>query len=76
MSLIIIDHFNKFCNFYLLNTKEKFEIFAHIRNFIELYGKTKYLVADNGREFKSHLLKDYCNNNGIKFIHGLPYRPH
>ena len=74
--LDIIDHFSKFCNSYLLNTKEKFEIFTHIRNFIELYGKPKYLVTDNGSEFKNHLLKDYCDKNGIKFIHGLPYRPH
>jgi len=33
--LDIIEHFSKFCNSYLLNTKEKYEIFVHIREFID-----------------------------------------
>ena len=74
--LDIIDHFSKFYNSYLLNTNEKFEIFTYIRNFIELYGKPKYLVTNNVSEFINLLLKDYCEKNGIKFIHGLPYRAH
>ena len=74
--LDIIDHFSKFCNSYLLNTKEKYEIFTHIREFIENYGKPNYLVTDNGTEFKNNLLSEYCKENEIKFIHGLPYRPH
>ena len=74
--LDIIDHFSKFCNSYLLNTKEKYEIFTHIRDFIENYGKPNYLVTDNGTEFKNNLLSEYCKENEIKFIHGLPYRPH
>ena len=74
--LDIIDHFSKFCNSYLLNTKEKYEIFTHIKDFIENYGKPNYLVTDNGTEFKNNLLSEYCKENEIKFIHGLPYRPH
>ena len=74
--LDIIDHFSKFFNSYLLNTKEKFEIFTHIRDFIDKYGKHNYLVTDNGTEFKNKILTDYCKENRIKFIHGLPYRPH
>ncbi len=53
--LDIIDHFSKFCNSYLLNTKEKYEIFTHIRDFIENYGKPNYLVTDNGTEFKNKI---------------------
>ena len=74
--LDIIDHFSKFCNSYLLNTKEKFEIFPHIRDFIDKYDKPNYLVTDNGTEFKNKILTDYCKENRIKFIYGLPYRPH
>ena len=74
--LDIIDHFSKYCNSYLLNTKEKYEVFTHIRDFIEKNGKPNYLVTDNGTEFKNKLLTEYCQVNKIKFIHGLPYRPH
>ena len=74
--LDIIDHFSKYCNSYLLNTKEKYEVFTHIREFIEKNGKPNYLVTDNGTEFKNKLLAEYCQDNKIKFLHGLPYRPH
>ena len=59
-----------------MNTKEKYEVFTHIRDFIEKNGKPNYLVTDNGTEFKNKLLKEYCQINKIKFIHGLPYRLH
>ena len=74
--LDIIDHFSKFSISYLLNTKEKYEVFTHIRDFIEKNGKLNYLVTHNGKEFKNKLLSEYCQVNKIKFIHGLPYRPH
>ena len=67
--LDIIDHFSKQCNSYLLNTKEKYEVFTHIRDFIEKYGKSNYLVTDNGTEFKNKLLTEHCKVNIIKFIH-------
>ena len=54
--LDIIDHFSKFCNSYLLNTKEKYEIFTHIKDFNENYGKPNYLMTDNGIDFKINLL--------------------
>ena len=62
--------------YYLINTKEKYEIFVHIREFIDKYGKPNYLVTGNGTEFKNNVLGEYCKNNNIKFMHGLPYRPH
>ena len=40
-------HFSKYCNSYLLNTKEKYEVFTHIRDFIEKNGKPNHLVTDN-----------------------------
>ena len=39
-------------------------------------GFPKFLITDNGLEFKNKILKDFCETNMVKFIHGLPYRPH
>ena len=50
--------------------------FSKIRSFIETHGPCKYLITDNGKEFKNKKLKKYCEQKGIKFIHWLPYRPH
>lgn len=74
--ITVIDHFSKFTQSYLLNTKESLEVFSKIRNFIETFGPSKYLVTDNGRELKNKTLKQFCENNNIKLLHGLPYRPH
>ena len=72
----MIDHFSKYTQSYLLNSKESLEIFPKIKNFIQTYGVPKYLISDNGREFKNRILKDYCLENNILFVHGLPFRPH
>jgi hypothetical protein len=72
----IINHFSKYTESNLLNTKESYEIFPKIKNFIKIHDAPKYLITDNGGEFKNHMLKKFCIDNNIKFLHGLPYRPH
>ena len=65
--LDIIDHFTKFTASYLLNSKEALRIFSYIK---------KYLITDNGKEFKNKILKEFYISNEVFFIHGLPYRRH
>ena len=74
--LDIVDHFSKYTNSFLLNTKNAYEIYPLIKNFMNTYGYPKYLITDNGTEFKNKLIKSLCDSNNVKFIHGLPYRPH
>jgi hypothetical protein len=33
-------------------------------------------VVDNGPEFKNSKINEFCINNGIRYIHGIPYNPH
>ena len=73
--LDIIDNFSKFCQSYPLNTKESLEIYSKIKSFIEIDGKPNYLIKDNGKEFKNTLLKNFCKENQITFLNGLPYSP-
>ena len=56
--LDIIDHFSKFTQAYLLNTKEGLEVFSKIRNFCDLYGNPNILITDNGLEFKNKYIKN------------------
>ena len=74
--LNIIDHFSKLCKSYLLKNKEAFGILQCIKDYINIYGKPHSIGTDNGREFKNKLINDYMNEKKIKFIHGLPYKPH
>ena len=62
MSSFIIKYINcyiKFSQSYLLNTKESLEVFSKIRSFIAQYGAPKYLITDNGKEFKNKILRNY-----------------
>ena len=72
----IIDHFSKLTKSYLLFNKTALSIITCVKDFFEIYGKPKSIGSDNGREFKNKILTDYFQENGIKFIHGLPYKPH
>ena len=74
--LDIYDHFSKYTNSFLLNSKEASEIFPLIKNFMLNNGFPKYLITENGTEFKNKQIKEFCENNHVRFIHGLPYRPH
>ena len=43
---------------------------------MKINGLPRYLISDNCREFKNKLIIDFCEQNGVRFVHGLPYRPH
>ena len=48
----IIDHFSKYTESNLFNTKESYEIFPIIKNFIKIHGAPKYLITDKGGNLK------------------------
>ena len=72
----IIDHFSKMCRSYILNDKKAINILVCIEDFIQKFGKPISIGSDNGREFKIVIINDFMNQNNIKFIHGLPWKPH
>ena len=39
-------------------------------------GFPKYIISHNGCEFKNKILRDYCIENNILFVHGLQNLPH
>ena len=69
--LDIIEHYSKFTNSFLLNTKESQEIFPIIKNFFKINGFPKYLITDNGKEFKNKILSYFCEQNKVRFFRGL-----
>ena len=74
--LNIIDHFSKLCKSYLLEDKKSIGILNCFKQFILEFGIPLSVGTDNGREFKNKLLSDYMKDNNIKYVHGLPYKPH
>lgn len=75
---VIVDDYSHFCMVYLL--KEKSEAGENLINYIKLVrtqfgNKTKRLRVDNGGEFTSKYLQNYCKSKGIIIEYTVPYTP-
>ena len=73
---IIIDHFSKLLNAYLLKNKDHKSIVNCMEKFFKYYGLPKEFGCDNGAEFLNKAVKNILEHNNIKMINGRPYQPH
>ena len=73
---IIIAHFSKFLNSYLLENKKSNSILKCLNNFFIYFGKPKEYGSDNGKEFLNSAIQNFLKDNDVKFIRGRPYQPH
>ena len=69
----IQNNYNTILNFF--GEDEIKNILSCIDSYIQSYGKPVILQTDNGLEFSNSQLNNYCINNDIKNIHGLPKHP-
>jgi transposase InsO family protein len=75
-ALIIIDDHSRFiiyCGLYSSIRKE--EVIAALEWAVKRYGKPKRLLCDNGSQFKSHDLKQWCKVNKVKYEPAPPNYP-
>ena len=72
---IIIDHFSKFLDAFLLEDKKKESILKYLDYFCKFYGYPLQFGCDNGREFINEKVSNYLNDNNIKMVNGKPYKP-
>ena len=76
--ILFIDDFSRKTWIYFLKNKESDEILRRFKEFKSLtenlFGcKIKTLRSDNGGEYTSNLLKDFCKEVGIKRECTIPY---
>jgi len=74
--LSIIDAFSRKAMIYKLNSKKSEIILKDIIEFCIYNGFPKEFISDNRLEFKNSKINNFCNKEGIKYIHGVPYNPH
>lgn len=63
--LTMIDKFSKFAAGYTLESRTTVCILRNIQKFINLYGIPRKIVSDQGSEFTSSILKDFCRQYQI-----------
>ena len=73
--LNILDHFSKFSYSFNQKTKTGREVLSNLQIFIKKFGKPEIIQTDYGGEFSNKDLDKFCEQNGIKLIHGAPLHP-
>ena len=73
--LPITDHFRKFTWLYPLYSKETEEVVEALEKQFYLFSFPTILQSDNGREFKSKKMAEFCKVHKIKQVHGAPRTP-
>ena len=74
--LVITDHFTRYALAYPSKTQTA-QATARILwdNFICHYGFPEKFISDQGRNFKSDLIKELCKIAGVQKLHTTPYHP-
>ena len=72
----IIDSFCRKAMIYSTNSKKPDILIKFFKDFCMHNNIPKELASDNGAEFKNKIFNNFCEENNIKFVHGVPYSPH
>lgn len=73
--LHVVDHFSKFSWLHPLQSKETEQVVKSLQEQFYLFGFPTILHSDNGKEFQSHKMNEFCSRNKIKQVYGAPRTP-
>ena len=72
---IIIDNLSKYAFVELIPTKSASDVLEVFMKYVNIRGKPKILLTDNGKEFINNSFKRYLEINNIEHRHTRPYNP-
>ena len=73
--LTVIDHYSRFLRVYPMRNKTSQEVGKYLNRDVNMFGRPKVLVMDNGGEFKNLYIQSLCNKLGITQAFSMPYHP-
>lgn len=73
--LHVEDHFSKYSWLIPLKSKETSEVAQNLEPLFWMFGFPETLHSDNGKEFKSRTMAEFCKKHNIKQVHGAPRNP-
>ena len=80
-ALCVVDSYSKYCAVYLLKSKSSEEVLSAFKEFLNdhkehlKHGKKVTWHTDNGGEFMSHDLDEFCNEFAVARSFSVPYAP-
>lgn len=73
---VISDYFSKFVLTFPLRSANALKICEHLENDVFLlFGVPKYIIADNGTQFRGKHFTDLCNKYKVKMLFNALYHP-
>lgn len=77
--MVFLDEYTHYAVSYLANYKS--DLFSIFKDFVQksqsnFNSKIIHLYIDNGTEYLSNEMKEYCKDNGISYHLTIPYTPH
>ncbi len=73
--LTVVDHYSRFVRFFPFKTEHTQHIIQHMWQYVADYGAPRNIVMDNGGEFTSKDLQDFCTRHAIMACYTTPYHP-
>lgn len=73
--LVLIDHFSKYVWAQLTMDRMTETVEQFLRQVFTSKQAPAHLQSDNGKEFRSALIQQLCDEANVRITHGRPYRP-
>jgi hypothetical protein len=73
--LVIVDYFTKWVELFPLRKATADNIIKKLWEVACRWGFPKIIVSDNGKQFRSHIFKNWCIQFGIQSTYIAPYHP-
>ena len=74
--LVFIDHFTRWAEPIALRRAEVADVVSALRDvWMPKHGVSATLLSDNGRQFVASVLREFCENVGIRKVYSTPYHP-
>lgn len=73
--LVIVDYYSRFIEVEVLTKIDSAEILRRVDVIFARFGYPLSITADNGRQFVSAEVRQYCETNNIELISTTPYWP-
>ena len=72
--MVMQDHFSKYVVAYVVKDQMAHTATETLRNgYFGLFGAPAYLISDQGKAFKGHLISNLCELYGVQKLRTLPY---
>ena len=75
MIFVVIDYYSRFTEVRFLKSTTSAVIIKHLNDIYTRFGIPKKMTVDNGRQFISTEIKNFCNQLDIELIQTPPYWP-